>query len=254
MNNQLRESIEQMVGEITQVVALQEQGCTSEVQQIRSERGAFLLKSSYQEKYREWLRDEARVLKKLSSSDRFPVPKYFGFFEDEEGSHLLMSYENGISLTSALKNSENLLEKTSLIRSFGRFLQRLHEMEICETRQNDWLDEQLTKAEENLKNWQVDGNLELLEKLKANRPMPVEQRIIHGDCTTDNVLVVAGEVRLFIDVAGLTIGDPRYDESLAIRKFLKNEGFLNAFYEGYTRYRVSMEEFEYFEEGLYEFF
>ena len=78
--------------------------------------------------------------------------------------------------------------------------------------------------------------------------------MIHGDCTTDNVFVMDGEIKLFIDVAGMTIGDPRYDVSLAIRKFVDNPELLNAFYEGYTRYRVSKDEFQYFDEGLYEFF
>jgi len=75
--------------------------------------------------------------------------------------------------------------------------------------------------------------------------------MIHGDCTTDNVLVVNGKVQILIDVSGLTVGDPRYDESLAISNFIDNLDYLNAFYEGYKRYKVSREEFEYFDHGLY---
>ncbi len=63
-----------------------------------------------------------------------------------------------------------------------------------------------------------------------------------------------GEVCLFIDVAGMTVGDPRYDESLAIRNFVNSEEDKRAFYEGYKRYKLSKEEFKYFNEGLYEFF
>jgi aminoglycoside phosphotransferase (APT) family kinase protein len=84
--------------------------------------------------------------------------------------------------------------------------------------------------------------------------LSVQQTIIHGDCTTDNVLVFDGKVELFIDVSGMTVGDPRYDESLAIRRFLNNEEYINAFYQGYQRYRVSKNEFCYFDQGLYEFF
>ncbi|WP_342744280.1 phosphotransferase [Alkalihalobacterium alkalicellulosilyticum] len=105
-----------------------------------------------------------------------------------------------------------------------------------------------------MKHGQSEGSIQLLEKLKANKPLPVEQAVIHGDCTTDNVLMVNGEACLFIDVAGMTIGDPRYDECLAIRSFVKDEEYKNAFYEGYKRYEVSIEEFKYFDEGLYEFF
>ena len=76
--------------------------------------------------------------------------------------------------------------------------------------------------------------------------------MIHGDCNPDNELVVDGEVNCFIDVSGMTVGDPRYDESLAIGKFTGEER--DAFYEGYKRYRVSDEEFTYFYHGMYELF
>lgn len=100
----------------------------------------------------------------------------------------------------------------------------------------------------------TDGSLELLEKLKSKRPKPVRQTIIHGDCTTDNVLVVNGVASIFIDVSGMEMSDPRYDVALAIRKFANNEDYKQAFYEGYNLYRISREEFEYFNDGLYEFF
>ncbi|CAM3722350.1 phosphotransferase [Mesobacillus thioparans] len=93
-----------------------------------------------------------------------------------------------------------------------------------------------------------------MRQLESDQPQKVKQTTIHGDCTTDNELVVDGEVSLFIDVAGMTLGDPRYDESLAIRKFRDMPELLASFYEGYTRYRISDNEFRYFEEGLYEFF
>ncbi|EIM06311.1 hypothetical protein A1A1_12132 [Planococcus antarcticus DSM 14505] len=37
--------------------------------------------------------------------------------------------------------------------------------------------------------------------------------MIHGDFTTDNAFVKDVEVKLFIDVDGMSIGDPRYDVS-----------------------------------------
>nr|WP_207789232.1 phosphotransferase [Neobacillus terrae] len=94
----------------------------------------------------------------------------------------------------------------------------------------------------------------MLSQLKYEKPLPVQQTMIHGDCTTDNVLVIDGKVQLFIDVSGMTVGDPRYDESLAIRNFVNNPEYIQAFYEGYKRYKVTHEEFQYFEQGLYEFF
>lgn len=256
MNTQLREKVEEIIGEIRKIKVLDEQGCTSEVCHICTDEGSFLLKSSFKEKYRKWLKAEALVLEKLKGKNQIPVPKYFGFIEESDRSHIIMSFERGITLTSALRNAKTQSEKKKLITSFGKFLYQLHETKIIESlkHENDWLEEQLIKAESYVENGQTEGSLQLLKKLKSAKPLPVEQTIIHGDCTTDNVLVMNGEVRLFIDVAGMTVGDPRYDIALAIRSFVKNDEYKKSFYGGYQRYRVSNEEFQYFDEGLYEFF
>ncbi|MBS4172701.1 aminoglycoside phosphotransferase family protein [Bacillus sp. FJAT-49736] len=256
MEMHLQRKLESIVGIIKDEILLKDQGCTSTVSKLITDRGIYLLKSSVKEKYREWLRKEANLLKKLSSINIIPVPEYFGFIDQQDSSHLIMSFEEGITLTTALQNTKNIMEKKSLIRSFGEFLCQLHEKQIVEPfhHHNNWLEEQLMKAEEYLFRGESDGNAELLEKLKANKLHPVKQTIIHGDCTTDNVLVINGQVRLFIDLSGMTVGDPRYDESLAIRKFVKDEEYKQAFYQGYTRYRVSDKELQYFDEGLYEFF
>lgn len=256
MNTQLIKKIEEIVGKTTKLAILAEQGCTSEVQKIITENGCYLLKSSSEEKYKKWLKTEAQVLEKLNSQKQIPVPKYYGFVEEKLRSHIIMSFEEGITLTSTLNQVKSTTEKKLLIRSFGHFLHQLHETSEMELLNHniDWLENQLVKAASYVEHGQTEGRLQLLEKLKANKPLPVEQTIIHGDCTTDNVLMINGEVRLFIDVAGMTIGDPRYDESLAIRSFVNDEEYKRAFYEGYKRYKVSKEEFQYFDEGLYEFF
>ncbi|MBU9711917.1 aminoglycoside phosphotransferase family protein [Evansella tamaricis] len=252
----MNKQIEEIVGKTQKVNRLDEQGCTSEVSQIITDKGCYLLKSSFEGKYREWLMNEGQVLEKLNHNNQIPVPKYYGFIEERDSSHLIMSFEDGITLTSALNNTMDITEKNSLIRSFGHLLNCLHETQTIESlnHKNDWLTEQLRKAEFYVKSDQTEGSWKQLQKLMLNKPLPVQQVMIHGDCTTDNVLVVNGEVRLFIDVAGMTIGDPRYDESLAIRSFMGNEVYINAFYEGYKRYKVSKEEFQYFDKGLYEFF
>lgn len=253
---QLLKKVEEIIGVTKTIIILDEQGCTSEVQKVTTNNGCYLLKSSFEKKYKEWLKDEALVLEKLNNQKKIPVPKFYGFVEEKLGSHLIMSFEDGLTLTSALGQAKSTTEKKSLIMSFGYFLQQLHETEEKESiNQNlDWLSHRLVKAENYLEYGQTEGSLQLLEKLKLNKPFPIEQTVIHGDCTTDNVLVINGEVRLFIDVAGMTIGDPRYDESLAIRSFVNNEEYKRAFYMGYKRYKVSTEEFQYFDEGLYEFF
>lgn len=65
MNQQLKGDIEQIIGPIHERSRLAEQGCTSEVSQVMTDKGSFLLKSSFQDKYREWLRTEADVLERL---------------------------------------------------------------------------------------------------------------------------------------------------------------------------------------------
>ncbi|WP_175989503.1 phosphotransferase family protein [Bacillus sp. Marseille-Q1617] len=256
MNHSLQGKIEEIIGSIHKTSVLEEQGWTSEVRRIFTSDRSYLLKSSYKEKYRTWLKEEAQVLKRLSGNTVISVSEYYGFIEEKDGDHLIMSFEDGMSLTAALSKAASEIEKRSLIRSFGHYLHEFHEKEPVDIfkSEGDWLQDQLVKAQYYAENSQCDGSLSLLENLKANRPSPVKQKMIHGDCTTDNVFVVDGEVRMFIDVAGMTVGDPRYDESLAIRKFMNNPEYITAFYEGYTRYRVTKEEFQYFDEGLYEFF
>ena len=256
MKVQLRRNLEELVGVISSVNKLAEQGCTSEVSQITTKDGSYIVKSSVKEKYREWLKAEAHVLKSLNGTHSIQVPTYHGFIEEQDSSHLIMSFEEGITLTAALKDAKDLQEKKRLLRSFGQFLQELHEMQTIESlsHTNDWLDYQLVRAERYVRSNQTGGTAQLLEKLRANKPQPVKQTMIHGDCTPDNALVMEGEVHLFIDVAGMTVGDPRYDESLAISRFVDHDELIQAFYEGYTRYKVTKEEFRYFDEGLYEFF
>ncbi|MDN4492560.1 aminoglycoside phosphotransferase family protein [Ureibacillus aquaedulcis] len=258
MNDKLNEVVEQTIGPIKKITLLDEQGWTSEVCRITTSEGSFLLKTSYIERYRSWLKCEAETLKKLNRIEGFSVPIYFGFFEEEKKSHLLMSFEDGITLTKALKLAKSDNDKLTLIKSFGQFLQNFHEKEPLKIlrHEEDWLEYQLLRAQHYFEKGQTDGNasLELLINLMSNRPKTVKQTMIHGDCTTDNVFVINGKVQLFIDVGAMTIGDPRYDEALAIRKFKNNPEYLGAFYEGYTRYRVNNAEIQYFEEGLYEFF
>ncbi|WP_047983704.1 phosphotransferase [Ornithinibacillus californiensis] len=256
MNKQLISKIGNIVGEIKSITRLEEQGCTSIVQKITTNKGNYLLKSSFEKRYRDWLKQEAQVLEKLVNQTKIPVPHFYGFIEENDASHLIMSLEDGISLSSALGKAKDSQEKIALIKSFGSLLQQLHEIVPIDplNHEGEWLEVQLELAERHLEQGGVDGDKLLLEKLKLHKPLPVKQTVIHGDCTTDNVLVINGEVKMFIDVAGMTVGDPRYDESLAIGRLKNHEEYLRAFYEGYKRYQVSSEEYSYFDEGLYEFF
>ncbi len=256
MKDDLKKKIEAIIGDVKTTYLLEEQGWCSDVRKIVADNGIFLLKSSVKERYRNWLRTEAQLLEQLDEEKQVPVPKYYGYIEEADSSHLLMSFENGVSLTTALREAQSLTEKKSLIKSFGKFLQQFHDQKPIKLleHEGDWLERQLAKAQFYIDNGQTEGSQELLNELKATKPASIKPTMIHGDCTTDNVLVMNGEVNLFIDVAAMTVGDARYDLSLAIRDFVEKSELLDAFYEGYRRYRVSPEEFHFFDEGLYEFF
>ncbi|RIW34696.1 aminoglycoside phosphotransferase family protein [Bacillus salacetis] len=251
MNRLIQQETERLIGKILREELLAEQGCTSIVRKLVSVQQCCILKSSFKPKYRDWLKAEAEALK---IQQGVSLPKYFGFFEEDVASHLLMSFEEGTTLRKALENARSLEDEVQLIRSFGEFLQHFHQTNNTEAFNNDWLQLQLIRAQGYLAIGEADGTAELLEELKENLPQPVSQTLIHGDCTTDNVLVKDRKVYMFIDAAGMTVGDPRYDEALAIGRFKENNVYLDAFYQGYTRYKLSEEEYCYFDQGLYEFF
>ncbi|TCN26127.1 phosphotransferase [Mesobacillus foraminis] len=255
IHSDLQKKIERVIGNISEISLLEEQGCTSIVRKIKSSKGNYLLKSASSEKYQTWLKAEALILEKQNQENLLRVPRYYGFIEEQDGCHLIMSFEEGVTLTTALKNAASKSEEMELIMSFGQLLDQLHRTNTdVHQDKNAWLDVQLKRAEGYVKLGQCDGSMELLELLKSKKPLPVKQTLIHGDCTTDNVLVSGRKVKLFIDVSGTAYGDPRYDEALAIRSFFRNEEYKNFFYEGYKYYRMSPEEFIYFNDGLYEFF
>jgi len=245
------EKIERLAGPIRQHKLLEEQGCTSEVSRVETKEGTFILKKASHPRYRDWLKKEVQALQRVQG--HVAVPGFIGFWESERDSYLLMEYIEGISLTSALKRANDGGERLVLIRSFGDFLHRFYERApLVGGEKGDWLERVWEEAEPYVRAGETDGDIALLEQLKEERPASVNPTMIHGDCNSDNVLVVDGEVNCFIDVSGMTVGDPRYDESLAIGKFTGEER--DAFYDAYKRYRVSDEEFTYFYHGMYELF
>lgn len=252
-------SIDQMkeyTGTIYSCTFPERQGATSTVTFINSENGQFVCKTASIDPYRDWLAKEAHQMQQLNEHSNLSIPTFLHFWEDEQESHLLMSLEKGVSLRKALQIAETTEKKLKLIKSFGELLQILHKTPAPPLwmKNEPWLDTQLQAAAYNLEHFEVDGDRQLLEQLIANKPTPNKQRLIHGDCTVDNVLVVEGKVQTLIDLAGAAFGDPRYDLALATRSFRNNPRMLEAFYQGYALQTILEEEFAYFDGGLYEFF
>lgn len=75
MNDSLKEKIEEIIGKINRVDVLDEQGWTSEVRRIVTVKGSYLLKSAFKEKYRMWLKEEAKILEKINQEKQIPVPE-----------------------------------------------------------------------------------------------------------------------------------------------------------------------------------
>ncbi|WP_415812193.1 phosphotransferase [Mesobacillus thioparans] len=146
-----------LLGDAIEFVKLPEQGCTSEVRKVGTPDGIYIMKSATKFKYREWLKSEAEVLQALSCQNSIPVPKYFDFIEEEDASHLLMSFEDGITLTAAIKNAGTMKEKQRLVRSFGQFINLLHEQEAVLESETDWLKTQLARARVYAESGQADG-------------------------------------------------------------------------------------------------
>lgn len=255
-NQAIPEQFQEIIGNVQRTSFPKRQGATSEVVFLHTVQGNFVCKCSSLPKYRSWLLKEAKVMEELNVNTALSIPTYHHYMEDESKSYLLMSLEKGIPLREALIAAKTDEEKTNLIRSFGTKLRTLHETDPPPKwrQQESWLDLQLKKAAYNLKNYEVDGDQLLLDSLKENKPDNITQTLIHGDFTIDNVLVTENRVQTFIDLSESAFGDPRYDVALAIRSFLYDKDLLNAFYEGYKLQRISKEEFDYFDGGLYEFF
>lgn len=115
----------------------------------------------------------------------------------------------------------------------------------------------LLRADYNLRHYTVDGTPELLDRIKNNKPKPIQNTLIHGDYTLDNVLVREGNVTAVIDWSGGSFGDPRYDTALAIRP--KPNAFqvpeeADIFFAGYGAKIINEQEYVYFKNRLNEFF
>lgn len=253
MNVSIKERIEQKAGVIHSIHPVAEQGGTAIVYYVKTLGGTCILKQASLPRYREWLAQEATVMQTFKSQQHITIPTYIDYMEDKQHDYLLMSYIAGETLTTALANASEL-QRLELIRAFGRFLRQLHTSEMTSVMSSDWLDTRLLQADHYIKQGWTSGSRELLHALSIKQPEPVPATWIHGDCTTDNLLVRDNAIVAFIDVAGMTVGDPRYDEALATRSFRTEIKMLNAFYSGYGFSPISEETFRYFDDGLYEFY
>jgi aminoglycoside phosphotransferase (APT) family kinase protein len=228
------------------------QGITSQVMILQAQHGTFVAKRATHPRYRLWLRREYTVLQALAETTlcvpriHLSVPSAF----DDRESWLLMSYLPGEPLRAALRTSP--LNHQALLRSFGQLLQTVHNCPLPATLDREkasWLDRTLEQAALALQNEVVDGTPEVLEYVRHNRPSSIQETLIHGDCSLDNVLVHNERVCSLIDWAGGGRGDPRYDLALATQveqEVFQSASDYDAFYSGYTGERLTEAERSYF--------
>ncbi|WP_240338450.1 phosphotransferase family protein [Peribacillus alkalitolerans] len=235
------------------------QGWASDVAIVYSKKGTFALKRTKKEKYNLWLKKEIEVMNELALHTDLPIPKVFLSHIDDEQVWAVLEYFEGITLREALMRTKNKEVRRNLIFEFGATLNRIHSV-TCPPAlitPSDWLEAKLNEAKYNLITYGTEGTLELLDKLIKHRPEPIQPCLIHGDFTIDNVLVVDQKIVAIIDWSGGGYGDPRYDVSLSVRQ---KEGIFDhkndsvIFYEGYGEKLITEEEYDYFENGLYNFF
>jgi aminoglycoside phosphotransferase (APT) family kinase protein len=237
------------------------QGYTSNVGIIENNQGYYALKRTKGEWYCSWLKREISVLSCLANETKLPVPKVKKFVEQKQKSECwaLIEFFEGATLRLTLSNEKNREKRQEMIFNYGKTLAQIHSTPCPKELiyQQPWLDQMLVQAEFNLNSFKVDGTKELLEKIKNNRPNNYKQALIHGDYTIDNVLVSNGEITGIIDWGGGAYGDPRYDVSLAIRpkpNMFQTEIDKQIFFEGYREMIIDNKVYDYFVNGLNEFF
>ncbi|MFD1888232.1 phosphotransferase family protein [Paenibacillus wenxiniae] len=263
------QSISEQLGTI-HTMTFPEQGCTSQVAILHTDKGRSVLKKSIGEQYAAWLKQEAYVLGCLAtingnaSTTQLRVPEVYHFLQcqdQDEGlqAWLLMEAIEGDTVYHALTGEHNPAKQNEILFVFGRSLRQLHDTPCPAELQTDkkWLDHILEQAQYNLTHYEVDGSAALLQHLQQNRPTDVQQTLIHGDCTMDNVLIDQGQITGMIDWSGGAWGDPRYDIALAIESIAElpqaEQGY-EAFFAGYGERMISDQDYDYFQKGLYEFF
>jgi aminoglycoside phosphotransferase (APT) family kinase protein len=226
------------------------QGMTAEVAFV--EPGDVVLKRCVDPLYLDWLRRERVVLAALEGTS--VAPRALDALDRGTDVWLVMSRLPGISAAHRLRQAR-ARDRAALLERIGAFLARLHAVPVPPALREPrpWIARKLDEARANL-GW-CDGSPDLLERLRATRPAPVEETLIHGDLTLENVLVDGDRVAGLVDWPAGGPGDPRCDVALALQADADlgiTEMEEAAFFRGFGR-AIDADTRRWFED-LYEFF
>ncbi|MEC5425746.1 phosphotransferase [Virgibacillus sp. C22-A2] len=242
-------------------ISFPRQGYTSNLGIIESDQRTFALKRTKGKLFNSMLKREVSILNSLNNKTELPVPKVKKFIERDNNceSWALLEFIEGETIRMALFNEYDNEKRQEIIFSFGQILSKIHSTPCPEEliMKQPWLEQMLFEAEYNFNNYMVDGTKELLERMIVKKPKEYKQTLIHGDFTIDNVMISNGVITGVIDWSSGAYGDTRYDVSLAIRpkpNAFENERDKEIFFEGYGGKIIGEDDYDYFANGLYEFF
>lgn len=251
-------SIYDYIGRIQSKIVPQ-QGMTSSVTLLESERGRFAIKYSNRSPYIDWLKREAHVLRALEVT-KLPIPRCISLDTQADSASLLMTALPGEPLSALLCRGVSKEMRLDLLNQFGHTLLAIHTamMPIELLAERHWLERILDEARINAERGYAEPDAQPVDIFAASCPSPIPEVLIHGDYTIDNVLVDAGRITGVIDWSRGDVGDRRYDLALATRPqepesaFLEEDDFA-AFYKGYSSDRLTSDENEWFF-NLYAYF
>jgi len=233
------------------------QGMTSDVVFVEGCDAPVVLKRCRDPRYTSWLRREHTVLRALPTLP-VPVPRVLDSIDREaEGGDvwLVMTRLPGSPLWPWLLDASPT-RRADLLNVLGTALRQVHSLALPLVLRNEqgWLDAKLAEAEGNLA-W-CDGTPGLLSDLVRRKPDPVQETLIHGDLSLDNVLIEGKGISGFVDWPFGGQGDPRSDIALALQtepEIALQERDFAAFSAGYGSPLLEVDTRRWFAD-LYEFF
>ncbi|MGB3570269.1 MAG: fructosamine kinase family protein [Priestia megaterium] len=101
------------------------QGCTSDVGNLHTAKGRYVLKRAKGEKYRKWLFKEYYVLKNIKKLEKFRSPNAYKFVQTAEQSWLLLEFFEGQTVREYLEKEDNEKKRARLfLRDMARGFHR----------------------------------------------------------------------------------------------------------------------------------
>jgi aminoglycoside phosphotransferase (APT) family kinase protein len=148
-----------------------------------------------------------------------PVPRAETFGRTENLAYLLREYVPGVPLSDVLGGPEGTAAFTQMTRVLGQ----IHMHLIPGSSGEEWLEDSLRAAEQNMHAGVLDlGEFRegetpeaMLGRLRATRPVPERPCLIHGDFRAKNLIWSAGRIVAVLDWGFADVGDPYYDYAIA---------------------------------------